>query len=120
MMSEPYANPDFEARITILTADQGGRQQPPHNYIRWDLGYANAEDPNALYMIWPVFLDEQGQPIAKGIPLVGTYTAHMHIVVQEMLPFHKTQIAVGTRFNCHEGSHVVATGEVTRLLALDS
>lgn len=117
--------PDFEAEITILTTEQGGRTNPPHNYIRWDFGYAedNPLEPErnlsaTIYMIYPNFLDEDGVPIPKGIPLIGTYKARMHIVVREMLEYHRSRLSVGTKFNCHEGRRIVARGTVKRLCAV--
>jgi len=99
---------DFEAKITILTSVQGGRMTPPHNFIRWDFGYAedNPAEPKRnltapLYMIYPNFLDNNGLSIPKGIPLEGMLKARMHICVKEMIEYHRTRIAVGTKFNCH-------------------
>ncbi len=119
--------PDFEAEITILSTDQGGRINPPHNYIRWDFGYAedNPLEPDrnfsgTIYMIYPCFLDADGAPIAKGIPLIGTYKAHMRIVVKEMVEYHQSRLSVGTQFNCHEGSRIVARGTVSRLQAIST
>ncbi len=127
-MTDLYSTePDFEAEITILTAEQGGRRTPPHNYIRWDLGYAEDNPPESkgnapaiIYMICPNFLDEDGAPIPKGSPLRGTDRARMHIVVREMVEYHRSRLSVGTKFNCHEGSRVVARGTVTKLPATSS
>lgn len=114
--------PDFEAEITILREDQGGRKTPPDNYIRWDFCYAednpleseqNLSAP--LYMIHPNFLDDEKKPISKGIPLHGTKRANMHIVVRKMVKHHQDRLRVGTKFNCHEGRKIVARGTVTRL-----
>jgi hypothetical protein len=111
---------DFEAEITILTAAEGGRSHPPHNYIRWDLGYSDRTSSDPIYMIWPVFLDQFGDPFPRGVPIEGTLTAGMFIVVREMVDFHKQRIFVGATFNCHEGKRVVARGIVTKLLALSA
>ncbi|MEP1585223.1 MAG: hypothetical protein ABJR46_14775 [Tateyamaria sp.] len=111
---------DFEAEITILTSEQGGRNQPPCNYIRWDLGYADRDHDDPIYMIWPNFLDAHGSPMSKDIPIEGTSIARMHILVKDMLDFHKQRLLVGTKFNCHEGCRVVARGKVTKLLAISS
>lgn len=117
--------PDFEAEIAILTEEQGGRKMPPFNYIRWDFGYAedNPLEPKRnldaqIYMIWPNFLDDDGTPIEKGIPLIGTYNARMHILVREMMDYHRKRILVGLKFNCHEGARIVARGVVTKLRAI--
>ena len=109
---------DFEAEIRILGPEEGGRNSPPHNFIRWDLGYIDREPDDPIYMIWPNFLDDNGFPIPKGVPIEGNKIARMHILVKEMLDFHRQRLAVGTEFNCHEGRRIVATGKVTKLLAL--
>ena len=116
---------DFEAEITILTSEQGGRMNPPYNYIRWDFGYAedNPDEPKRnlsaeIYMIYPNFLDPNGLSIPSGISLEGTLRARMHILVREMVEYHRRRILVGTKFNCHEGSKIVARGVVTKLLAI--
>ncbi|EAQ44817.1 hypothetical protein MED193_21946 [Roseobacter sp. MED193] len=119
------AEPDFEAEITILRVEEGGRTVPPHNYIRWDFGYAedNPLEPRRnlsanIYMIYPNFLNEDGVPIPKGVPLNGTYNAYMHILVRDMVDYHQSRLSVGTNFNCHEGSRIVARGTVTKLRAI--
>ena len=117
--------PDFEAKITIPTIAESGRKYSPQNQIRWDFGYAE-DNPLELernlsatiYMIYANYLDENDAPIAKRVPLSGTYKAYMHIVVREMVPYHRSRLAVGTEFNCHEGSRIVARGVVTRLCAV--
>ena len=125
-MTDIYSTePDFEAEITILTEEQTGRKTPPHNYIRWDFGYAedNPLEPERnldaeIYMIWPNFLDDDGAPIHKGIPLSGTYKARMHILVKEMMCYHRKRISAGVKFNCYEGARIVARGVVTKLRAI--
>lgn len=127
-MSDFYSTePDFEAEITIPTVEHSGRTNPPQNFIRWDFGYAedNPLEPEhnlsaTIYMIYPNFLDEDGTPIPKGIPLRGTYKARMHIVVKEMKEFHRSRLSVGVKFNCHEGSRIVARGVVTKLCAIST
>ncbi|MEX0320185.1 MAG: hypothetical protein AB3N21_19690 [Ruegeria sp.] len=121
MTIELYSEPaDFEAEIAILSSDQGGRNLPVHNFIRWDFGYAEDASPKEIYMIYPKFLDKDGLPIPEGISLDGTLMARMHIVVRETTDYHRARISVGTRFNCHEGGRVVARGIVTKLLALEA
>ncbi|MEM9717011.1 MAG: hypothetical protein AAF826_10895 [Pseudomonadota bacterium] len=118
-MTDIYSRvPHFEAEVKILTPEEGGRNLPPYNYIRWDFGYADKSSTDPIYMIYPNFLGGDGQPIAKGVPLHGIFTTRMHIVADCSVIFHKSRISIGTEFNCHEGRHVVATGVVTRLLAL--
>ena len=126
IMVDLYAtDADFEAEVRILTRAEGGRRLPPQNYIRWDFGYAedNPDEPTRhlsamIYMIYPNFLDESGLPIPRGIPLVGTLAARMHILDRRTVGYHKGRIKIGIKFNCHEGTRIVARGEVTKLLAI--
>lgn len=124
-MSNLYTTePDFEAEITILTAEQGGRSVPPRNYIRWDFGYAEdsllgfrCNHSMNIYGIHPNFLDDNGKPNPQDIPLVGTFLVRMHIVVKDMVEYHRKRLSVGTKVNCHGGARIVAKGTVTRLRA---
>jgi hypothetical protein len=126
LMIDLYSTePDFEAEVTIPTTEQSGRTFPPQNFIRWDFGYAqdNLIEPKrnltaTIYMIYPNFLDESGFPIQKGVPLSGAYKARMHILIKDMKEYHRRRLSVGTKFNFHEGSRIVARGVVTKLLAI--
>jgi len=112
---------DFEARIRLLAHDEGGRRQPAYNGIRWDFAYADASGELELFMIFPEFLGEDGQPLADDIVLpVGPWLrAKMRIVNRELRQtLHRDRIAEGVRFHCHEGPHVSAVGEVTRITGL--
>ena len=111
---------DFQAEITILTAAQGGRETPPSNGIRWDFRYPEDDLSEGIYMIHPIFLDENKTPIPKGQPLSGTIDAFMFILIEEAVDFHRKRISVGTDFYCVEGSRTVAIGKVTKLIALDA
>lgn len=104
---------DFEAAIAILSRSEGGRETPPHNGIRWDFCYHGDDVSLGLYNIWPYFFNSQGTPMPMEQPLVGVFEARMFIANREMLEFHAHRISVGTKFNCHEGAHIVATGVVT-------
>lgn len=44
---------DFEAEVTILTAEQGGRKTPVFNGIRWDFRYSEDQPSDGVYMIHP-------------------------------------------------------------------
>ncbi|MGC1498231.1 MAG: hypothetical protein WA790_20665 [Sulfitobacter sp.] len=110
--------PDFEAEITVLTADQGGRKTPPFNKIRWDFRYADDAPSDGIYMIHPYFLDKNRELFPDGQALSGTMTALMFIVIEEMADYHRKRIAIGTEFYCVEGYKICATGTVTDLIGL--
>ena len=111
---------NFEAEIEIFPLGDTTRSTHPFNGIRWDLRYAEDDDRPGdekfqIYMVWPEFLDDDGNSIPHGVPLIGTYRALMHIVVEEMIDVHRQRVTVGTEFFCTEGRRKVAKGVVTSL-----
>jgi len=109
---------DFEVRYRFLTPAEGGSRSPPRQHIRWDFLY-EGDDPqrDGLFMIWPEFLDDEGNPRPEGeVPPEGL--AHMFILMPEMRPTHRRRITVGTRGFMVEGPKKVAECQVTRLLGL--
>jgi hypothetical protein len=111
---------DFEAQIVILARTEGGRETPPRNGIRWDLMYEEDDcgDPH-LYIIWPEFINEDGDALPRDLPLSGTLQARMHILNDELAKsVHKGRVQVGTRFFMMEGAHKVARGTVSRVTGL--
>ena len=111
---------DFEAEIVILTRAEGGRDTPPLNGIRWDLMYEDDDEgAPCLYIIWPEFIDANGDALPRDVPLSGTLRARMHIINDEFAKsLHKNRIRVGTRFFMMEGAHKVARGTVSRITGL--
>ncbi len=113
---------DFEARIRILRHDEGGRSKPPYNGIRWDFAYDGDDiEKTGIYMIWPDFIDDNGDSISseKPLPVDHNLLARMTIVSDEMREeIHKDRITEGIRFYCHEGGKRVAVGHVTKITGL--
>jgi translation elongation factor EF-Tu-like GTPase len=122
MVTGPAIIPDdFEAVIRIFRADEGGRKTPARNGIRWDLNYAEESPSKDLYMIWPDFMDENGNSLPKGANLETDVELHarMTIVNDEMRhKVHRARVKVGTRFYCCEGPRRVAEGQVTKITGL--
>ena len=111
----PDRDPDFEAEIRILTEAEGGRRTPPLQGIRWDLRYADDPPDASIYMIWPWFLDEGGVPLPEKTPLSGRLRARMFVLVEDMLPYHKSRLSVGTGFYCVEDRRICTHGRATGL-----
>ena len=107
---------DFEARITILSENEGGRSIPPSNGIRWDFRYAEdaEKEENSLFMIWPEFISDDGLLIPRGVALCGMYRARMYVVDPAMKEkVHNQRIKEGVEFYMVEGPLIVAKGIVT-------
>ena len=112
---------DFEAKIKIYTKEQGGRDTPAFNGIRWDFAYADEDMLNQLYMIHPDFYDEKENSISKEIPLPTNkeLSARMLIIASDMKEkVHRKHISIGTKFFCHEGGKRVAEGHITKITGL--
>jgi hypothetical protein len=110
--------PDFEADITIYSAEEAGRIAPARNGIRWDFRYAS-DDESDIYMIWPVFITDDGELVSQDIDLIGRYCARMYIVDDSMKEeIHRKRIKEGAKFYMVEGFRKVAEGIVTRILGL--
>jgi hypothetical protein len=110
---------DFEARITILTEEEGGRKTPPVNGIRWDFLYAQDDPADGIYMIWPDFFGDDGSSFSTDTRLEGTLHARMHIARKEgIAAWHQNRLLEDTEFYCVEGSTKVAKGVVTKLTGI--
>lgn len=109
---------DFQARIRILTADEGGRARHVFNGIRWDFSYLS-DEPN-IYMIWPDFFDDNGNSLSRELPLpINQWlNARMYIVIPEMRAEHRLKIREGVKFHCMEGATRVAEGVVSKIVGL--
>lgn len=114
-----YSRNDFEASVEIFSKEEGGRNTPAFNGIRWDLVYAD-QDLNTLSMVWPDFCDAEGNSLDDEEPLPTGKPLHVRFFVcaPEMRAYHRNRIEIGTRFFCHEGPRRVASGIVTRIVDL--
>jgi len=113
--------PDFDAVIRIYSHEEGGRERPPRNGIRWKFAYANDPLGEVLYAIWPDFVDEAGNSLPSDVPLpIGAeIPARMTIAVKgTRAEVHRPRIAEGVRFYCHELGRRVAEGRVTHITGL--
>ncbi|SHK69471.1 hypothetical protein [Hymenobacter psychrotolerans] len=111
---------DFEARIRILTPEEGGRQLPPSNGMRWDFQYA-LDKPARCYMhLYPDFYDPTTNNSWRELPLpIDEWLyARLYFFSAEARAFHQQRIRCGTSFYCVEGSRIVAEGTVTRITGL--
>ena len=121
MTNRFYGMGHFMASIEIKPhgPEPDRRTHPPFNFIRWGFWYADGEEvlgvPAGQWDVWPIFLDDTGEPIPDGIECTGTLIAKMHIVFDESIPKHFKRLKIGTKFYLKEGAMIVAIGTVTKL-----
>lgn len=120
-MKTLYDHPGhFEAKIRILTTEEGGRERPCYNGIRWDVILAENNTENFTFMIWPDFFDENGDSLEKDIVLEGVLNARMCSLYPEVHfgEGYFDGLKVGSEFFCVEGRTKAAKGVVTKLTGI--
>jgi hypothetical protein len=109
---------DFEAEIRFLSKEEGGRESLPFQGYRCDLKYKEQEE-KFVWMIWPAFLDEEGNELPQGQLVKQKSKANMYIINQELRKtVHQGKIREGVLFHLGKGQKIVADGKVTRILNL--
>lgn len=112
--------PDFEVRY-LLDPEPALAVANPGQGMRSDFLYAG-DDPavEGIHMIWPEFLDEEGNVICdKNIEPAKTGNAYMWIGPDEKVrSYHRARLKVGTHGYWVVGSKRLAKVEVTRLIRL--
>ena len=107
-MHQPYhirlnRRADFKVRYKFYSAEEGGRKSLPHQGIRSDFWYEHHNHTiKGIFMIWPEFENEEGALIEEG-EVLSEGIARMWIINEELRPYHKERIAVGTKAYFHEG-----------------
>ena len=112
---------DFWANIRIFSYNESGRKLPVFNGIRWDFCYADDSPPDALWTIWPDFVDSAGLTFAESTPLPTNeiLAARMYILNDELRrTVHRHRLKLGTRFYCCEGPNKMAEGVVMKIVSL--
>ena len=102
--------PDFEVKVRFLRVEDVGRSKPAFQGYRPDLVFA--DEPHT-WMIWPDFLGEDGASFSAGIAIPELVRADMYVCYEEVRPMLRHIVTVGRNVRMVEGSHTVATGEVT-------
>ncbi|WP_291152445.1 hypothetical protein [Flavobacterium sp. UBA7680] len=111
---------DFIVEYRFLSPEEGGRKtgNPAQGY-RSDFMYSEDENLKKIWMIWPEFLDEEGQVILdKSIRVTAFGKAKMWIVNEMNQEFHKQKIKTGLKGFFMEGPHKVAECEVIQIVNL--
>ncbi|HMS67975.1 MAG TPA: hypothetical protein PKD18_07545 [Saprospiraceae bacterium] len=106
---------DFKVKYKFRSHEDGGRQNLPHQGIRSDFWYDHEDNQeNGVFMIWPLFEDEQGKLIDSG-PVLKEGIARMKIVNDKMIAYHLERLKVGIKGYFMEGPHKTADCEVIEL-----
>lgn len=108
---------DFEARVRLLRPDEGGRQLPPCNGVRWDFCYAQDRLLISYRWLYPDFFDPETGNSLRELPLPVDEWLHVRVAIllDASRTFHQARLWPGTSFYYCEGSWLVAEGTVTRL-----
>lgn len=114
----PNNLPDFRAAIAFLSEEQDGRKAQPRQGYRPDIHYA--DDLNSqTWMVWSLFLSDDGFELENGATVPGFYDANFYIVEpQPRREVHASRLKVGVQFDLVEGARPVAVCKVTAVLAL--
>lgn len=112
---------DFEVRYRFLTKEEGGKRTgPPAQGYRSDWSYEGDDiKETGMFMIYPIFLKDDGEPYEMDTFVPNEEEAQMFILSDELRKsVHAQRIRVGTRGYFMEGPIRVAEATVTKLLAL--
>lgn len=112
--------PDFRVSYRLYPPEEGGRQTPPHQHIRWDFCYDDKSiSRTGSFMIWPEILLPNEKLVPAGpIPPFGL--ADMFILFPPSRAFHCQHIRPGVRGYFMEGNRRVGVCEVVEVLSLPS
>ena len=106
---------DFKVKYRFKSYEDGGRQNPAHQGIRCDFWYYHEDNPeDGVFMIWPLFEDENGKLIDSGVVLKEG-VARMKIVNDKMIEYHSTKLKIGIKGYFMEGLRKTAYCEVIEL-----
>lgn len=101
---------NFKVKYQFYSEEQGGRKSLPIQGYRSDFSYNEQ-----AFMIHPSFEDEEGNLLEQGKQANESGVARMIILNQNMIPFHKENLHIGTKGFFIEGARKVAECEVIEL-----
>lgn len=114
----PRRPPDFVATVDFLSPEIGGRKTQPRQGYRPDIRY-DGDTSDEAWMVWPRFLDVNGNELANGEEVPKHVRANFYIVNEQLRKdVHLNRLQVNVRFGLVEGQRYVASCVVTELLSL--
>ena len=107
--------PDFEIEYSWVS-----EVQRPFQHMRSDFRYPETFNDEGIWMIWPEFIDNDGNVILNFETLPESGRATMWILVREekYLKMHRERLKVGLVGELVVGSRVLARAKVTKILGL--
>ena len=112
--------PDFRVRYEWISDQAAGLHQKVLQHIRCDFSYEGDDVmQDGVYMVWPEFEDEDGNPFPEGavVPAIGT--ASMWIVSPDMrVKAHREKAQLGTRGYFVVGSKRIARAEIVEIIGI--
>jgi hypothetical protein len=120
-MKTPQYPADFEVSYRFYSAqDERGRDSgAPEQGYRADFLYFEDEKLEfSTYMIWPLFLDTEGNLIPEKFKVEISGKANMYIIDSALRSIHQKRLTVGTKGYLVEGRKKVAECIVTKLIGL--
>ena len=111
---------DFIIKYKFYSEQEGGRKTgTPSQGYRSDFMYSEDEENNSLWIIWPEFLDVNGNVIIdKTINVDANGKAQMWIINKDLIEKHNSRIRIGQKGYLMEGNKKVAECEVLEIINL--
>ncbi|MTH17856.1 hypothetical protein [Flavobacterium sp. LC2016-01] len=109
---------DFIVQYRFFSPEEGGRPigNPSQGY-RSDFMYSGDENKKQLWMIWPEFLDNEGNIILdKSLQVPTSGKAKMWILSESLIELHKGRIKIGLKAFFMEGRYKTAECEIIQIV----
>lgn len=118
---------DFRVTYRFFSHAEGGRKNLPLQGYRPDWVYAEdysvqdhlSTSDLPVFLINPIFVDENGQGYDRGETVPQEGFADMQIMFDQLRPEHCRRIKIGTKGYFVEGPHRVAEATVIDILYLN-
>ena len=108
---------DFSACLRFRPESVGGRSRSIYQGYRPAISYES--DLAHAWMVFTVFVDDVGVPIASGVPIPEVVRVFMQILSEEFRrTIHRRTLHEGTPFFVTDGRQIVADGIVERIIRL--
>ena len=107
--------PDFEIEYLWVSELKG-----PIQHMRSDFKYSEEFNDEGIWMIWPEFIDQNGNVIRNLNVLPKSGKATMWIISREKeyLKIHRERLKIGLIGELVTGARTLATVKVTKILGL--